>query len=246
LPTPSVIVTRATFALYPHKGLTDHKLVMGHFPWLDGLYLVDIITVVLPCVLAKSLEIQFPLRANKADQTYLHIVAGLGHLSAYPFGLDLGCQHLVHIGLCQYGHQPRLLTPLVLTLVANILSTLAFANMVTSPDCCQGTLDSGVVCIILVFNYLGQDIKISAQVTCCHVLHNHALYCSIKLLHFPIAAGLILEASNMLDMEVLKQLLHAGVGELTTVVALEHLGGMLLEEWSKHFQHLLCLLLGDW
>jgi len=57
------------FALYPHKGLTDHKLITGHFPWLDGLYLVDIITVIVPCVFAKSLEVQFLLRANKADQT---------------------------------------------------------------------------------------------------------------------------------------------------------------------------------
>jgi len=66
------------FAQYPQKGLTDHKLITGHFPWLDGLYLVDIITVVMACVLAKSLEIQFPLRANKSDQTYLHtFVQGL-------------------------------------------------------------------------------------------------------------------------------------------------------------------------
>jgi len=63
-----IIVARATFVLYPHKGLTDHKLVMGHFPWLDGLYLIDIVTVVPPCVLAKALEIQFPLRANKAEK----------------------------------------------------------------------------------------------------------------------------------------------------------------------------------
>jgi len=89
----------AAFALYPHKGLTDHKLIMGHFPWLDGLYLVDIITLVPPCVLVKALEVQFPLRANEVDQTYLHIVAGLGYLSAHSFGLDLGCQHLVHVGL---------------------------------------------------------------------------------------------------------------------------------------------------
>jgi len=54
-------------ALYPHKGLTNNKLIMGHFPWLNGLYLVDIIILVPPCVLAKALEIQFPLRTNKAD-----------------------------------------------------------------------------------------------------------------------------------------------------------------------------------
>jgi len=69
-PTSSPIVTWATFALYPHKGLIDHKLITGHSPWLDGFYLVDIITVVAPCMLAKSLEVQFLLRANKVDQTY--------------------------------------------------------------------------------------------------------------------------------------------------------------------------------
>jgi len=87
----------ATFSLYPHKGLTDHKLITRDFPWLDGLYLVDIVTVVMPCMLSKVLEVQFSLRANEADQTYPHIVAGLGYLSAYPFGLDLGCQNFVHI-----------------------------------------------------------------------------------------------------------------------------------------------------
>jgi len=51
-------------ALHPHKGLTDHKLITGHLPWLNGLYLVDIITVVTASVLAKSLEVHFPLRAN--------------------------------------------------------------------------------------------------------------------------------------------------------------------------------------
>jgi len=212
-PLPRVIVTWAMFALYPHKGLTDHKLIMGYFPWLNGLYLVDIITLVPPCVFAKALEVQFPLRANKVDQTYSHIVASLGHLSAHPFGLDLGFQHFVHVGLY-------------------VLPCSAY--MVTSPDSCWGTLDSGVVRIIVVLNYLGQDIKISTQVTCSHVLHNHALYCSIKLLHLPIAAGLIWEAGKMFDMEVLKQLLHVGIGELATVVTLEYLGGMLLEEQPKH------------
>jgi len=52
------------FALYPHKGLTDHKLIMGYLPWLNGLYLVDIITLVMASVLAKALEVQFLLRAN--------------------------------------------------------------------------------------------------------------------------------------------------------------------------------------
>jgi len=147
-------VTPAAFALYPHKGLTDHKLITGHFPWLDGLYLVDIITVVSACVLAKSLEVQFPLRANKADQTYLHIVTSLGHPSAYPFGLDLGCQHFVNVG------------PYVLPCTA---------YMATETDRCWCTLDS-VYCIIMPLpDYLWQDIKISAQVISCHVLHNHAL-----------------------------------------------------------------------
>jgi len=35
----------------------------------------------------------------------------------------------------------------------------------------------------------------------------------------------------MFDMEVIKQLLHAGVGELAPIVALEYLGSMLLEKW---------------
>jgi len=130
-----------------------------------------------------------------------------------PFGLHLGCQHFVHVGLYVFP---------------------CSAYMVTGPDRCWGTLDCGVVCIIVVLNYLGQDIKISVQVTCRHVLHNHALYCSIKLLHLPIAAGLIWEAGNMLDMEVIKQLLHEGIGELAAIVTLEELGGMLFEEWSKH------------
>jgi len=92
-----------------------------------------------------------------------------------------------------------------------------------------------VVSIIVVLNYLGQEVKISTQVTCHHVLHNHALYCSIKLLHLPIAAGLIWEAGNMFDMEVIKQLLHAGIGELAAIVTPEDLGAMLLEEWPKYF-----------
>jgi len=106
--------------------------------------------------------------------------------------------------------------------------------MVAGPDCCRGTLDSGVVCIIVVLNYLGQDIKISAQVTCSLILHDHALYCSIKLLHLPIATWLIWEAGNMLDMEVVNQLLHVGICELAAIVTLEYLGSMLLEEWTKH------------
>jgi len=50
---------------------------------------------------------------------------------------------------------------------------------------------------------------------------DHALYCSIELLHLPIATWLIWEAGNMLDMEVVKQLPHAGIGELATIVTLE-------------------------
>jgi len=99
-----------------------------------------------------------------------------------------------------------------------------------------------VVSIIVVLNYLGQDIKISAQVTCSHILHYHALYCSIESLHLPIATWLVWEASNMFDMEVVKQLLHLGIGELATIVTLEYLGGMLLEEWTKHLQDLLGFL----
>jgi len=213
LPTSLLIVAWPTFALYAHKGLTDHKLITGHFPWLDGLYLVDIITVVMACVLAKSLEVQFPLRANKADQTYSHIVTSLGYLSAYPFCLHLGGQHFVHVGLYVFPHT---------------------AYMAPGPDHCWGALDSGVVSFVVVLNYLWHDIKISAQVTCCHVLHNHALYCSIKLLNLPIATWLIGEAGNMLDMEVVKQLLHVGIGELAAVVALEYLGGMLLEERPEY------------
>jgi len=131
-------VACTTFALYPHKGLTDHKLVTRDFPWLYGLYLVDIVTVVLPSVLLEALEIQFPLRANKVDQTYLHIVASLGYLSADSFGLHFGCQHLVHVGLYVFP---------------------CLANMVAGPDSCRGTFDCGVVCIIVVLNYLGQDKK---------------------------------------------------------------------------------------
>jgi len=198
---------------------------MGHFPGVYGLYIVDIITVVTACVLAKSPEVQFPLRSNKSDQTYSHIVASLGHLSAHPFCLDFGHQHLVHVGVYVFP---------------------CMAYMVTSPDLCWGTLDSGVVSIIVVLDYLGQDIKISAQDTCCHVLHNHALYCSIKALNLPIAAGLIREAGNMFDIEVVKQFLHAGVGELSPVVTLKHFGSMFFEKWSKHFEHFFCFLLGDW
>jgi len=75
-----------------------------------------------------------------------------------------------------------------------------------------------------------------------HVLHNHSLYCSIKALNLPIANGLIWEAGNMFDMEVVKQLLHVAVGKLATVVALEDLGSMLIEKQPKHF---FCFLLGD-
>jgi len=97
-----------------------------------------------------------------------------------------------------------------------------------------GCLVNGPANNVVVIDYLGQDIKISARVIRSHVLHNHALYCSIKLLNLPIAAGLIWEAGNMLDMEVVKQLLHAGIGEITTVSTLQHLGGMLLEKRPKH------------
>jgi len=107
--------------------------------------------------------------------------------------------------------------------------------MVTRPDLCWGTFDCGVVSIIVVLNYLGQDIKISVQVTCHPVLHNHALYCSIKALNLPIAAGLIWEAGNMFGMEVVKQLLHVGISELATIVTLEDLGSMFLEKWPKYF-----------
>jgi len=48
----------------------------------------------------------------------------------------------------------------------------------------------------------------------------------------------------MLDMEVVKQLLHSGISELAAIVTLEYLGGMLLEEQTKYIQDLLCLLLG--
>jgi len=102
--------------------------------------------------------------------------------------------------------------------------------MVACSDSCRGTLDSGVVSIIVILNYLEQDIKISVQVTCSHILHYHALYCSIESLHLPVATWLLWEAGNMLDMEVLKQLLHSGVSELATIVTLEYLWGMLLEE----------------
>jgi len=115
---------------------------------------------------------------------------------------------------------------------------LAFMFFLAQPIWSLAKTAAGVllimVCIVVVLDYLGQDIKISAQVISSHVLHNHALYCSIKLLHLPIAAELIWEAGNMLDMEVVKQL-HASIGELATVVTLEYLWGMLLEEWSKYF-----------
>jgi len=39
----------------------------------------------------------------------------------------------------------------------------------------------------------------------------------------------------MFDMEVVKQFLHAGVGELGTIVTLEDFRSMLLEEQSNHF-----------
>jgi len=50
----------------------------------------------------------------------------------------------------------------------------------------------------------------------------------------------------MFDMEVVKQLLHSGVGELTAIATLEYLWGMLLEEWTEHLQDLLSFLLGYW
>jgi len=104
--------------------------------------------------------------------------------------------------------------------------------VVTGSDHCQGTLDCGVVCVVVVLYYLGQYIKISVQVVSSHVLHNHALYCSIKALKLPIAFGLIWEAGDMFDMEVIKQLLQLGVGELTPIVALEYLWSMVLTEWD--------------
>jgi len=115
-------VACTTFALYPHEGLADYKLVAGHFPWLDGLYLVDILTVVPPCVLSKALEIQFPLRANEADQTYPHIVACLGDLSADSFGLHFG---------------------------ANILSTLAFMFFLAQPIWLPAQTAAGVLLIVV-------------------------------------------------------------------------------------------------
>jgi hypothetical protein len=118
-----LIVTWATFALYPHKGLTNNKLIAGHFPQLNALYLVDIITVVMACVFAKSLEVQFPLRANKADQTYSHIVASLGHPSAYPFCLDQN--------------------------VANILSMLAFMFFLAWPIWSLAQTAAGVLLIVV-------------------------------------------------------------------------------------------------
>jgi len=39
-----LIVAWALLALLPHKGLTDYKLIVGYFPGLDSLHLVDIIT----------------------------------------------------------------------------------------------------------------------------------------------------------------------------------------------------------
>jgi len=112
-------VAWSTFALYPHKGLADYKLVVQDFPWLDGLYLVDIIAVVPSCVLSEALKVEFSLRANEADQTYPDVVACLGDLSAHPFGLDLGCQHFVNVGLYVFP---------------------CLANMVACPDSCRGTL----------------------------------------------------------------------------------------------------------
>jgi len=35
----------------------------------------------------------------------------------------------------------------------------------------------------------------------------------------------------MFDMEVIKQLIHVGIGKLTPIIALEYLGSMLLEKW---------------
>jgi len=94
-------------------------------------------------------------------------VAGLGHPLGDTFGLDLGCQHLIKVG------------PYVLPCLAYV---------VTSPDCCQGALDSGVVCVVIVVQNLGEDVKIPEGVIGHHVLHNHPLYCSIKVLNLPIAA----------------------------------------------------------
>jgi len=52
------------------------------FLGFDSLHLVDIITVVTACVLAKALEVQFQLT---------------GHPRGDTLGLDLGCQHLAHV-----------------------------------------------------------------------------------------------------------------------------------------------------
>jgi len=56
----------------------------------------------------------------------------------------------------------------------------------------------------------------------------------------PITAGLIWEAGNMLDMEVVKQFLQLGIGELTPIVALEDLGGILLEKQPEPLKQILC------
>jgi len=76
--------------------------------------------------------------------------------------------------------------------------------MITSPDRGGCALDSGVVCIIVVLNYLGQDIEIPTGVICCHILHYHALTCLIKKLNLTIATWLIWEAGYMFDIQVIK------------------------------------------
>jgi len=62
--------------------------------------------------------------------------------------------------------------------------------------------------------YCSCQLSWAGKVISCHVLHNHALYCSIKVLNLPIASGFIWEAGDMFDMEVIKQFLHLSVGEL--------------------------------
>jgi len=81
---------------------------------------------------------------------------------------------------------------------------------------------------------LGRTSRYLRKLLAAIFLHNHALYCLIKVLNLTIAAGLIWEAGYMFDVEFVKELLHVGVGELTPIVTLQHLGGMLLEEQPKH------------
>jgi len=76
----------------------------------------------------------------------------------------------------------------MMTLVASIFSTLALMFFLALPmwslaqTAAGVALDSSVVGVVVVLYYLGQDIKIPAQVISHHVLHNHVLHCSIKAL----------------------------------------------------------------